>query len=80
MLARADRGGPPRARPYVPVFTLHEMHMETGRIPEIPVVICTGCQHPIPSPRGAAAIQCRDCGKRMQIVSISPAAQTERAT
>jgi hypothetical protein len=79
MLTRVDRGGQP-ARPYVPVYTLHDMKTETGDIPNIPVVICTGCSHPIPAPRGSAALQCRDCGKKMQIVSISPAAQASRAT
>jgi LSD1 subclass zinc finger protein len=62
----------------VPVFTLHDMHLETNN--PVPVIICTGCQHPIPAPRGSAAIQCRDCGKKMQIVSISPANQATRAT
>ena len=69
---------------YVPVYTLHEMMLalrERGE-PEtapMPVVICSGCGHPIPAPRGSAGIQCRDCGKRMQVVSISPATQASRA-
>jgi LSD1 subclass zinc finger protein len=65
---------------YVPVYTLHEMLEETGQKPDVPVVICSGCAHPITAPRGSALIQCRDCGKKMQIHSISPVAQTSRAT
>lgn len=65
---------------YVPVYTLHDMKQETGEIPEIPVIVCTGCGHPIPAPKGSAALQCRDCGKRMNIVSIRPAAQRTQAT
>jgi len=64
---------------YVPVHTLHDMAVETGKIPQIPVIVCTGCGHPIPAPNGSAAIQCRDCGKKMQIVSIQPVNQTDRA-
>ncbi len=66
------------ANAYVPVYTLHEMHVETGQIPKLPVIICTGCAHPIPAPRGSAALQCRDCGKKMKIVSIGPAGETGR--
>jgi LSD1 subclass zinc finger protein len=65
---------------YVPVYTLHEMLEQTGQKPDVPVVICSGCSHPIPAPRGSALIQCRDCGKKMQVKSISPAAQSTRAT
>jgi LSD1 subclass zinc finger protein len=63
---------------YVPVYTLHEMQQELRQ--PVPVIICTGCHHPIPAPRGSAAIQCRDCGKKMQVVSISPTAEANRAT
>ena len=62
---------------YVPVYTLHEMRQETNGA--VPVIICTGCGHPIPAPRGSARIQCRDCGKKMQIQSITPAASSDRA-
>ena len=65
---------------YVPVFTLHDMKLETGEIPQVPVILCTGCGHEIPAPNGSAHLQCRDCGRKMQIKSISPATQTSRAT
>lgn len=64
---------------YVPVYTLHEMHVETGHIPKVPVILCSGCSHPIPAPNGDAEIQCRDCGRKMHIRSIRPAAQASRA-
>jgi predicted RNA-binding Zn-ribbon protein involved in translation (DUF1610 family) len=69
-----------QTRSYVPVYTLHDMKLETEQAPQVPVIVCTGCGHDIPAPNGGAAIQCRDCGKKMQIVSIRPAAQTNRAT
>jgi LSD1 subclass zinc finger protein len=67
---------------YIPVYTLHEMRQMVApeEMPQQPVIICTGCAHEIPAPRGAARVQCRDCGKRMQVVSISPAQQATRAT
>ena len=65
---------------FVPVYTLHDMKQETGEISAVPVVICSGCQHPIPSPRGSARIQCRDCGKKMHIVGIRPAMTSDQAT
>jgi DNA-directed RNA polymerase subunit RPC12/RpoP len=46
----------------------------------VPVIICSGCGHDIPAPRGSALIQCRDCGRKMQVKAISPAAQSTRAT
>ena len=63
---------------YIPVHTLHEMLVETGQIGQAPVIICSGCEHPIPAPRGAAMIQCRDCGRKMQVKSIHPATQATR--
>jgi DNA-directed RNA polymerase subunit RPC12/RpoP len=66
--------------PYVPVYTLHEMQQETGEAAAVPVIICSGCGHDIPAPRGSALIQCRDCGRKMQVKAISPAAQSTRAT
>jgi LSD1 subclass zinc finger protein len=63
---------------YVPVYTLHEMNQELRR--PVPVIVCTGCAHPIPAPRGSAPIQCRDCGKKMQIVNIRPSGDNSRAT
>lgn len=65
-----------RRSPYVPVYTLHDMRMETNK--PVPVIVCTGCQHPIKAPRGDAAIQCRDCGKKMKIVSIGAAGEIGR--
>ena len=65
---------------YVPVYTLHDMKQETGEISAVPVVICSGCQHPIPAPRGSAKIQCRDCGRKMNIVGITPTGDRGRAT
>lgn len=70
---------------YVPVYTLHEMREElrnmgnTEQIPQVPVIICSGCGHEITAPKGSAAIQCRDCGKKMQVVSVGPALQSSQA-
>jgi predicted RNA-binding Zn-ribbon protein involved in translation (DUF1610 family) len=58
---------------------MHDLLLETGQIPQVPVIVCTGCGHPIPAPNGRAQIQCRDCGKKMQIVSITPAVSSDRA-
>jgi DNA-directed RNA polymerase subunit RPC12/RpoP len=62
---------------YVPVYTLHEMNQEIRK--PTPIIICSGCGHEIPAPKGDAAIQCRDCGRKMQVKSISPTAEATRA-
>ena len=43
-------------------------HLRDPRV--IPVILCTGCAHPVPAPRVSGPVRCDRCGKRMTVVNI----------